>query len=174
VTAYRIFLETSPTDEEVLANLAGVYQSQADAAATEINLAVREISLAAPGASFRPGAGALGKALGSFVDPLAQAASARAEQRYQEAVGRYQAANRESIEVYRKLSAAAPEDPSALVRYAQSAERAGEIKTALTVYRQFVKRFPTDALVADVRLKITELGTQQIAQQAQQAASGQG
>lgn len=174
VTAYKIYLETSPRDEEVLANLAGVYQSQADAAATEINLAVREISLAAPGASFRPGAGALGKALGSFVDPLAQAASAQAEQRYREALGRYQAANRESIEVYKKLSAAAPEDPSALIRYAQSAERAGEVTTALTVYGQFVKRFPTDALVADVRLKIKDLKAQQITQQAQQAAGGQG
>ena len=110
VAAYRTYLATRPRDEDVLASLALVYQTQASAAANDASFAQRDASLAAPGAQFRPGAGALGQALGSFVDPLAQAASADAEQRFQEAVGRYQAANREALGVYKQLSELSPND----------------------------------------------------------------
>ena len=143
-----------------------MYQTQATAAANDAGLASRDASLAAPGAQFRPGAGALGRALGSFVDPLAQAASADAEQRYQEAVGRYQAANSEALGVYKQLSTLSPEDSGALLRWAQAAEGAGDVNTALMVYKRFVNRFPTDPLVVDARQKIKELKAQQIAQQA--------
>ena len=166
VAAYRTYLATRPKDEDVLASLALVYQTQATAAANDAGLASRDASLAAPGAQFRPGAGALGRALGSFVDPLAQAASADAEQRYQEAVGRYQSANSEALGVYKQLSTLSPEDSGALLRWAQAAEGAGDVNTALMVYRRFVNRFPTDPLVVDARQKIKELKAQQIAQQA--------
>ena len=166
VAAYRTYLATRPKDEDVLASLALVYQTQATAAANDAGLASRDASLAAPGAQFRPGAGALGRALGSFVDPLAQAASADAEQRYQEAVGRYQAANSEALGVYKQLSTLSPEDSGALLRWAQAAEGAGDVNTALMVYKRFVNRFPTDPLVVDARQKIKELKAQQIAQQA--------
>ena len=166
VAAYRTYLATRPKDEEVLGSLALVYQTQATAAANDAALASRDASLAAPGAQFRPGAGALGRALGSFVDPLAQAASADAEQRYQDAAERYQAANSEALGVYKQLSTLSPEDSGALLRWAQAAEGAGEVDTALTVYKRFVSRFPTDPLVVDARQRIKELKAQQIAQQA--------
>ncbi|HEU0303122.1 MAG TPA: hypothetical protein VFR32_00940 [Gaiellaceae bacterium] len=160
IAAYRTYLASRPNDEEVLASLALLYQTQASAAANDANLAIRDASLAAPAAQFRPGAGALGQALGSFVDPLSQAASAQAEQRYQEAVGRYQAANRQALGVYKKLSTLSPDDSAAALRYAQAAEGAGELATALAAYRAFVKRFPTDPLVVDARQKIRELERQ--------------
>jgi len=166
IAAYQAYLAVRPKDKDVLASLALVYQSRAAAAANDANLAAREASLAAPAAQFRPGAGALGQALGSFVDPLAQAASQQAEQKYAEAVSRYQAANREALVVYKQLSALTPGDSSALLRYAQAAEGAGELGTAVSVYKTFVKRFPTDPLVVDARQKIKELEAQQIAQQA--------
>ncbi len=172
IAAYRAYLATRPRDEDVLASLALVYQTQAAQAANDANVALRDANLAAPGAQFRPGAGALGQALGSFVDPLAQAASADAEQRYQEAAGRYQAANREALGVYKRLSAASPEDSGALLRWAQAAEGAGDVNTALTVYKRFVNRFPTDPLVVDARQKIKELKAQKIAQQATGGAEG--
>jgi thioredoxin-like negative regulator of GroEL len=160
IAAYRTYLGSRPNDEDVLARLALVYQSQAAAAANDANLALRDASLAAPAAQFRPGAGALGQALGSFVDPLTQAASARAEQRYQEAATRYQTANRQALGVYKKLSSLSPDDSAAALRYAQAAEGAGEVATALAAYKAFVKRFPTDPLVVDARQKIKELEKQ--------------
>ena len=102
--------------------------------------------------------------------PLGQAASTQAESRYQEAVAKYQTANRDALDVYRQLSALAPEDSSALIRWGQAAEGAGDVAAALKVYKTFVKRFPTDPLVVDARQKIKDL-QQQIAQQ---AASPQG
>jgi tetratricopeptide (TPR) repeat protein len=172
IAAYRTYLTARPKDEDVLASLALVYQTQASQAANDATIASRDASLAAPGAQFRPGAGALGQALGSFVDPLGQAASADAERRYQEAVGRYQTANREALGVYKQLSTLAPEDSGALLRWAQAAEGAGEVDTALTVYRRFVNRFPTDPLVVDARQKIKELEAQKTAQQATGGAEG--
>jgi len=160
IAAYRTYLATRPKDEDVLASLALVYQTQAQAAANDANLAARDASIAAPAAQFRPGSGALGNALGSFVDPLAQAASSEAEQRYQEAVGRYQAANGEALGVYKQLSELSPNDSASLLRWAQAAEGAGDVKTALNVYGRFVKRFPTDPLVVDVRQRIKDLEQQ--------------
>jgi tetratricopeptide (TPR) repeat protein len=165
ITAYRTYLAARPNDEDVLASLALVYQSQASTAANDANRALRDAGLAAPAAQFRPGAGALGQALGSFVDPLSQAASAQAEQRYQEALGRYQAANRDALGVFKQLSDLSPQDSASLLRWAQAAEGAGETATALTVFKRFVNRFPTDPLVVDVRQKIKELEAQQVAQQ---------
>jgi len=170
VAAYRAYLVANPKDEDILASLALVFQNQAATAANEANLALRAADLAAPAAQFRPGAGALGQALESFVDPLAQAASAQAETTFQEAAAKYQSANRDALDVYKQLSALTPDDSGALIRWAQAAEGAGELESALSVYKKFVKRFPTDPLVVDARQKIKDL-QQQIAQQ---AASPQG
>jgi tetratricopeptide (TPR) repeat protein len=164
IAAYRTFLESSPKDSDMLGNLAILYQTQAAVAANAVNVALRDLSLASPGAQFRPGGGALGDALGSFVDPISQTASTVAEQRYQEALGRYQAANNDVLDVYRRLAAAAPNEPSALARYAQAAVEAQQFKVALAAYQQFIKRFPDDSLVRDARVRNTEL-KQQIAQQ---------
>ena len=56
VSAYRAYLATRPKDEEILAALALVFQTQAAAAYNELSLAARDVSLADPGAQFRPGA----------------------------------------------------------------------------------------------------------------------
>ncbi len=170
VAAYRAYLVAKPKDEEILAALALVFQNEAAVAYNEASLAARALSLAAPAAQFRPGAGALGQALGSFVDPLGQAASTQAETQYQEAVAKYQTANRDALGVYKQLSELTPEDSGALIRWAAAAEGAGDAETALSVYKRFVKQFPTDPLVVDARQKIKDL-QQQIAQQ---AASPQG
>jgi hypothetical protein len=164
IAAYRTYLVSRPKDVEILSNLALLYQTRAEAAANDANLALRAASLAAPAAQFRPGGGALGQALGSFIDPLAQAASTGAESQYRDAVTRYTAANKEALGVYKRLSALAPDDSSALLRYAQAAEGAQDFKVAAAVYATFLERFPDDPLAADARKKITQL-KQQIAQQ---------
>ncbi len=169
VAAYRAYLATRPKDKDVLAALALVLQSQAAAAYNELSLASRDISLAEPGAQFRPGAGALGEALGSFTDPLGQAASTEAQGRYQAALTKFQSTNNDALDVYKQLSKLSPQDSSALVRWAQAAESAGDPAQALKVYRTFVKRFPTDPLVVDARQKIKDLKQQVAQQQAQQA-----
>jgi tetratricopeptide (TPR) repeat protein len=168
-TAYRTYLSSHPNDENILAALALVLQSQAAAAYDELTIAARDVSLAEPGAQFRPGTGALGEALGSFTDPLGQAASTEAQTRYQAALTKFQSANQDALDVYKQLSSLSPEDSSALIRWAQAAESAGEPAQALKVYRILVKRFPTDPLVVDARQKIKDLQKQVAQQQAQQA-----
>ncbi len=142
IAAYQAYLTARPKDEEVLSALALVYQSQAAAAYNELQIAARAASLAAPEAQFRPGAGALGQALGSFTNPLTQAASTGAEQQYQAAAAKYQTANKDALDVYKQLSALAPADSTKLLGWAQAAEAAGEAATAVKVYRTFVKRVP--------------------------------
>jgi len=165
IATYRTYLASHPKSVEILGNLAILYQTKAGLAANDVNAALREASLASPGAQFRPGSGALGEALGSFIDPIGQAASTVAEQRYQEALQRYQSANKDALGVYKQLFAVSPDEPSALLRYAQAAEGAQQLKAALAAYKQFIRRFPDDSLVPDARTKIKDL-KQQIAQQA--------
>ena len=168
-TAYRAYLASHPKDEDILAALALVFQTQAATAYNELSNAARDVSLADPGAQFRPGAGALGQALGSFTDPLGQAASTEAQTRYQAALTKFQSANTDALDVYKQLATLSPQDSSALIRWAQAAESAGEPAQALKVYRTFVKRFQTDPLVVDARQKIKDLQKQVAQQQAQQA-----
>ena len=165
IAVYRTYLVSKPKDVEIISNLALLYQTRAAVAANDANLALRAASLAAPAAQFRPGGGALGRALGSFVDPLAQAEATGAESRYQEAAARYTAANKEALGVYKRLVALQPDEPTALFQYAQVAEAAGELKTAISAYASFAKRFPQDSFASDVRTKIKQL-KQQVAQQA--------
>jgi len=163
IGAYRTYLDEKPRDTVVLGNLAILYQQLASTAANDANAALRASALAAPAAQFRPGSGALGNALGSFVDPISQTASSQAEQAYQEALGRYRTANKDSLTVYKQLTALSPNEPSGLLRYAQAAADAGEYRVSLTAYQQFVKRFPTDSLVRDAKQRIAAL-KKQIAQ----------
>lgn len=160
IAAYQTFLDERPKDGTALANLAILYQTVAGNAATDVNNALRRMSLAAPEAQFRPGSGVLGDALGSFVDPIGQAASTNAEQAYQAALARYQAANKQALVVLKNLAKLSPNDSSALLRYAQAAEGANQPKVALAAYRQFVKQFPDDALVPDARARIRALEKQ--------------
>ena len=162
-------LATRPKDEEVLAALALVFQTQAAAAYNELSLAARDISLADPGAQFRPGAGALGEALGSFTDPLGQAAST-------EAPGEVSGGDPQFSPRTRTLSTCTSSSRPCLLRTRQpssagrqAAESAGDFAAALNVYRTFVKRFPTDPLVVDARQKIKDAKLQLAAPEPQQA-----
>lgn len=166
IAAYRTYLAAKPKDRDALGALAILYQNQAAAAGGEVNDAIRALRAASPGSEFQPGTGVLGQALGSFVDPIAQAAASRAEAAYQAAVGRYQAANREAIGVYRQLSDLDPNEPTALLNYAQVAADAGELKTAIAAYTTFTRRFPDDNLVGDAKKRIGELKQQQALQAA--------
>ena len=163
IAAYRTYLESRPKDVEILGNLAILYQTLAGVAANDVNTALRAASLASPGAQFRPGGGVLGDALGSFIDPLGQAASTVADQRYQEALQRYRSANKDALGVYKRLSTLTPDESSAVLRYAQAAEGAQELTIAVAAYEQFIKRFPDDSLVTDARTRVKAL-KQQIAQ----------
>ena len=160
IAAYTAYLKLKPRDEEALGALAILYQKQAGLAAQDANSALQAAGLASPGAQFRPGSGALGDALGAQIDPLGQAASSSAEAAYQEALGRYQSANKEALGVYKKLSDFNPREPTALLRYAQAAEGANDLKQALAVYTLFLRRFPNDALIGDAKKKVAELRKQ--------------
>jgi tetratricopeptide (TPR) repeat protein len=175
IQAYRTYLDERPKDKDMLSNLAILYGNRAAVAANDANNALRDSALAAPEAQFRPGSGALGQALGSFVDPLGQAASNQAEARYQEALARYQAANKDALGVYKQLTALEPNEPSALFTYAQAAEASGDLKQAIAIYTRFVKRFPNDSLAGDTKKKIKTLKKQLLAQQSGvQLPQGQG
>jgi tetratricopeptide (TPR) repeat protein len=165
IAAYRTYLDSHPKSVEILSNLAILDQTQAGVAANAAIAAQRQLSLAAPAAQFRPGSGILGQALDSFIDPISQAASTAAEQNYQQALARYTSANKDALGVYKQLSTLAPQDSSALLRYAQAAEAAQDLKVATAAYAAFIKRFPNDTLVPDARKRLKAL-KKQLAQQA--------
>ena len=120
-----------------------------------------------PVRSVRPGAGALGEALGSFTDPLGQAASTEAQARYQEAITKFQSANQD-------VSTCTSSSRPCLLRTRRphplgaGGRGAGDFAAALKVYRTFVTRFQTDPLVVDARQKIKDLKQQLAQRQAQQ------
>jgi tetratricopeptide (TPR) repeat protein len=166
IATYQAYLQVRPKSRDALNNLALLYQNKAAAAAADVNNAIQAADALAPSTQFRPGTGTLGQALGSYVDPISQAATSRAQAAYQDALGRYQSANREALGVYKQLADLDPNEPTALLNYAQIAEGAGELKTAIAAYTTFLKRFPDDNLAADAKKKIADLKKQQAVQAA--------
>lgn len=157
VAAYQTYLELKPKDVDVLTSLASLYQARAGVALNDAFVARRNIDLAAPGAQFRPGSGVLGQAIGSQIDPLAQAASDRAEIEYQEAVNRYTAANGDALGVYQKLAKLDPSDPTIQFQYAEAAQNSQQFQVAIQAYQTFLKRFPEDQFASDARTRIKQL-----------------
>jgi thioredoxin-like negative regulator of GroEL len=76
----------------------------------------------------------------------------------------------EHLGVYRQLAAKTPSDSGAFLEIATVARADGDTAAAIAVYRQFLKKFPGDPLVPDVKKQITAL--EKTLAQAQTQTSG--
>jgi hypothetical protein len=163
------FLDRHPRNVDVLNQLAAVYDEKANDEVVELQLVFsRRVSVVDP-AEFGPAPdSALGRALGLHPDPISKAVANAGldEQRLAEA--KLANTRKAALEVYRSLAVLNPEDSTRQIQLAQAAENAclgvvagcPEGKIALAAYRDYVRRFPDDPLVPQVKQKIAELEPQ--------------
>jgi tetratricopeptide (TPR) repeat protein len=156
ITAYTKYLKLKPGDNTGLLGLANVYSTKITGLQNEIQ-APPTPPLASANA-FLPVSQAttLGAALASLqpisfsITSLKQGETDLLQKQLANAILKH-------IGVYRTVAAKSPTDSDALLEVANIANQDGAITIALATYQQFLKKYPSDPLVPDVKKQIKAL-----------------
>jgi tetratricopeptide (TPR) repeat protein len=114
-----------------------------------------------------PPSSALGRALANVSNPISQAVSGDAGQRYQSAIDALRTTADRRVTAYGQVARLSPTEPAAQLQLADAATDAGNASVAITAYAKFIKLAPDDNQVPYAKSQIKTL-------QSQLAASSQG
>ncbi len=160
ISAWTTYTTLRPKDTDGLQALATDYEQQfstqtQEAAAAQADAQNTQATQFGP-----PPTSPLGRALNSVSDPITQAASLGANQRFNTALQTRQATAQQLEGVYKKLAALhKPAEPSDQLLLAQAAQNAGDTAAAIAAYKAFVKVAPDDPNAAYARQQIKALGS---------------
>jgi Flp pilus assembly protein TadD len=160
ISAWTTYTTLRPKDVDALQSLATDYEQQfstqtQEAAAAQIDAQNTQGDQFGP-----PATSPLGRALGSVPDPIAQAASQSANQRFDAALQTRQQTAQQLEGVYKKIAALhKPAEPSDQLLLAQAAQNAGDTAGAIAAFKLFVKLAPDDPNAAYARQQIKALGS---------------
>jgi cytochrome c-type biogenesis protein CcmH/NrfG len=162
VNALERYTALRPKDQGALAELASEYSSLATQYATDYtnaqNTAAAESS---PGSVFAPPASTpFGKAFndpGALKDPIGAAVQTQTSTAQSDAYTKYQDAQKNAEAAYEKVAKLAPADATTQIQLAQTAQAAGDTKTAIAAYKKFLKLAPTDPLAGRVKQQLKAL-----------------
>jgi tetratricopeptide (TPR) repeat protein len=165
VNALERYTALRPKDQNALAELASQYGTLATTYATDYSNAQAEGSqYAAPGAVFAPASTTpFGKAFAdptALQDPIASAVQALASTKQSTAYSNFQTAQKNAEGVYEKLVALNPSDATTQIQLGQAAQAAGDTKTAIAAYSDFLKLAPNDPLTPQVKQALKQLKQQ--------------
>jgi tetratricopeptide (TPR) repeat protein len=149
------YTELRPKDQDALRELAGLYLALASQYQTAAQQAQLANPVAVSGQVFQL-SGKLGTALGS--DPIQSAMNTDVNSAVQDQVTKLQAAQRNAIGAYQRLTAAAPNDPNSWFGLAQTAESTGDYATAIAAYKRVIKLEPDSSDVPAIKQHLKQLG----------------
>jgi tetratricopeptide (TPR) repeat protein len=149
------YTQLRPKDQDALRELAGLYISLAGEYQTAATAAQQANPVAVSGQVFQL-SGKLGTALGT--DPIQGALSTGVNSAVQEQVTKLQSAQQSAIAVYKRLTNAAPNDPSTWFGLAQTAESVGDYATAVEAYKTVIKLEPDSSDVPAIKQHLKQLG----------------
>lgn len=142
IDAWKHFTALRPKVIDGYNHLAALYETRANHQANDARNAQIE-GLAAQQALFLPPTSSpLGRALAERPDPITQAIAARANEHYNTAREGLQVTLVELVKTYKRLAALQPDEPSYQLQVATAAQNAGDAKTAIAAWRQFLKLAP--------------------------------
>jgi tetratricopeptide (TPR) repeat protein len=172
IAAYKSYLKLKPGDTNALTTLGQLYATRVSEMKSEIqNPPTPPLSIVN---TFLPVSQSttLGTALSSLLPTALSVTSLQAGDIALRTVDLGKVIN-QHLGLYRELAAKNPSDSGAFLEVANAATQDGDLPGAVAVYKQFLKKYPNDPLVPDIKRQITST-EKQIAQQiAQQAASAQ-
>jgi tetratricopeptide (TPR) repeat protein len=160
ISAWTTYTTLRPKDPDGLQSLASDYEQQfssqtQDAAAAQADAQNAQATSFGP-----PPTSPLGRALTSIPDPIGQAVSSTANQRFNDALSARQATAQQLVVVYKKIAGLHnPAQPSDQLLLAQAAQNAGDAATAIAAYKKFVRLAPDDPNAAYARQQIKALGS---------------
>jgi tetratricopeptide (TPR) repeat protein len=155
IAALEQYTRLRPKDADQLRTLASLYLSQATTYQGQAQQAQLDNPVAVTASIFQP-TGAIGSAIGT--DPIQSALSTKVNNAFQAAVTQMQNAQRNAIGVYKQLTKATPNDPSAFGDLAQAAVSIQDYPTAIAAYRKVIALEPDSSDVPDIRKLLKQLG----------------
>ena len=160
ISAWTTYTTLRPKDVDGLQALATDYEQQFSTQ-TQMAAAAQAEAQNTQGTQFAPPpTSPLGRALNSVSDPIAQAASLGANQRFNTALQTRQATAQQLEGVYAKIATLhKPVEPSDQLLLAQAAQNAGDTAAAIAAYKAFIKLAPDDPNAAYARQQIKALGS---------------
>jgi tetratricopeptide (TPR) repeat protein len=151
----------NPKDVEGLGQLASIYVRKADIARVAAQVAQAKAQTVVPQSMFAPAPStAIGKAYSGFSAPIGSALEGQVNEQFQTAYSKMTSAYSQAVAAYQDVAKQSPSDASIQVALGQTAEQAGDTKTAIAAYRQFLKLAPDDSLAPAVKARIKSLQQQ--------------
>ena len=143
-----------PKDQDALRTLAGLYLAQANTAQTAAQQAQLANPTAVSGQIFQL-SGKLGTAVGA--DPISSALSTGVNAAVQEQVTKLQTAEQSAIDVYKRLTQAAPKDPQTWIDLGTNAQNLGDSSTAISAYQKAIALEPDSSDVPLLKQRVKQL-----------------
>jgi hypothetical protein len=160
IAAWTTYTTLRPKNVDGLTHLATDYEQQFQSQ-TQAAQAAQIDAQSAQTTNFGPPPNSpLGKAYAGIADPIGQAISNAANQRFNQALNDRQQTATQLIGVYRQLAGLEPAEATWQFQLAQAAQNAGDLATAVAAYRKYVKLVPDDANAAYARQQIKTLSAQ--------------
>jgi Flp pilus assembly protein TadD len=160
IDAWTTYTKLRPSNVGGYARLAALYSARSTTETNDATTASYQAQDAAGSAILPPSTSPLGQALASQPNQVTQAASQSANSRYNEALTARQKTLTALVGVYGSLARLQPADAATRLQLAFSAQNAGDNKTALSSYREFLKLAPDDANARYARQQIKTLQAQ--------------
>ena len=157
ISALQQYTVQKPKDASAWNELGGLQLSQGQSYLTQYQAASQAAQLAAPGATFLP-TGKLGQAIGT--NQLEQSAASQANASVQDLQTRTQLAFTNAVGSYQKVTTLQPNNASAWFQVAQVAQQSGDVKTAVTGYKRYLKLNPDSTNASQIRALIKQLSPQ--------------
>jgi tetratricopeptide (TPR) repeat protein len=154
ISALQQYTVQKPKDVSAWNELGGLQLTQAQDYLTQYQAANQAAQLAAPSSSFLP-TGKLGQAIGT--NQLEQSAASDANASVQDLQTRTQAAYTGAVGSYQKAATLQPNNASAWFQLAQTAQQSGDVKTAVSGYKRYLKLNPNSTDAAQIRTLIKQL-----------------
>ena len=155
IEALQSFVELRPKNSDALRELAALYLQQASAAQERAQIYQTRAAYLAPGTVrdtiFQIGSSPLEP------DPITSAVSSGYETEIQAAASEIQTASAQAVEMYRKIAALQPNDPTVQLELAQAAQSANDTATMIAAYEKFLKLAPNDPTAPEVRRILEQL-----------------
>jgi tetratricopeptide (TPR) repeat protein len=154
ISALQQYTVQKPKDSKAWSELGGLQLTQAQGLLAQYQAESAASQLAAPSTPFLP-AGKLGQSIG--VNQIEQSAATQANSLVQDLQTRTQLAYSNAVGSYQKAATLRPNDSNAWFQVAQTAQTAGDVKTALAGYRHYLKLNPNSTTAPQIRQLIKQL-----------------
>jgi tetratricopeptide (TPR) repeat protein len=160
IGAWTTYTRLRPKNVDGLTLLATDYAAQLSKQTNDARAAAYDAQNAQTSTFGPPASSPLGRAYANVADPIAQAVSTSANERYNAALQARSTTANSLFGVYQRIAALQPGEPAAQLQLAQAAQDAGNPGAAIAAYQKFIKLAPYDNQVTYAKQQIKVLESQ--------------